>query len=145
MPPGAGGPPPRAHQRLLALLLSAAALISCSTHGSSVGGAPKTPAEVPPYPPMHWHSWGLFTHEDLVNETNMGQMAEALIASGMATAGFDTVNVGCNGWTGRDPKTGVLQENHTLWPSGFKGFAAKLHAMTPPLKLGCYTSPRSKK
>eukprot|EP01051_Picozoa_sp_SAG22_P035529 SAG22_NODE_16728_length_319_cov_0.872727_1_plen_31_part_10 len=29
-----------------------------------------------PYPPMHWHSWGLYTHEDLVSETNMGEMAE---------------------------------------------------------------------
>ena len=60
----------------------------------------------------------------------------------MAAAGYDTVNVVCNGWVGRDPKTGVLQENRTLWPSGMKGFAKKLHSMTPPLKLGCYTSPR---
>ena len=87
---------------------------------------------------------GLFTHEDGVNETNMGEIADALISSGMAAAGYDTVNVGCNGWTGRDPATGVLQQNRTLWPSGMQGFAAKLHGMTPRLKLGCYTSPRTK-
>lgn len=149
MPPCARGELPsalaRTRQCLLALLLSAAL---SSAHGSSGGGAPpfraRTPAEVAPYPPMHWHSWGLYTHEDLVNETNMGEMAEALIASGMAAAGYDTINVVCNGWTGRDPTTGVLQQNRTLWPSGMEGFAKKLHGMTPRLKLGCYTSPRTK-
>jgi hypothetical protein len=32
----------------------------------------------------------LFTHEDGVNETNMGQIADALISSGMAAAGYLT-------------------------------------------------------
>jgi hypothetical protein len=103
----------------------------------------KTPAEIAPYPPMQWHSWGLFTHEGLITEANMLEMAEALISSGMAAAGYSTVNVVCNGWVGRDPTTGVLQENHTSWPNGMASFARKLHAMEPPLKLGCYTSPRS--
>ena len=71
----------------------------------------------------------------------MREIADALISSGMAAAGYDTVNVVCNGWTGRDPTTGVLQQNRTLWPSGLQGFAAKLHGMKPRLKLGCYTSP----
>ena len=102
-----------------------------------------TPAEIAPYPPMQWHSWGLFTSDDLVNEANMEEMAEALVSSGMAAAGYDTLNVVCNGWVGRDPKTGVLLENRTLWPSGIAGFARRLHAMSPPLKVGCYTSPRS--
>lgn len=104
----------------------------------------KTPAEIAPYPPMAWHSWGLFTHENLVTEANMQEMAEALVSSGMVAAGYDTVNVVCNGWAGRDPSTGVLIENRTLWPSGIAGFAKRLHAMKPPLKVGCYTSPRSK-
>lgn len=93
---------------------------------------------------LQWHSWGLFTHEDLVTEANMNEMADGLISSGMAAAGWDTVNVVCNGWAGRDPQTGVLVENRTLWPTGMKGFAGRLHAMTPPLKVGCYTSPRAK-
>lgn len=40
-----------------------------------------------PFPPMMWHSWGLFTSEDLSNEANMQMMADALIKSGMAEAG----------------------------------------------------------
>lgn len=94
-----------------------------------------------PYPPMMWHSWGLFTSEDLSNEANMQMIALALIESGMAKAGYDTINVVCNGWAGRNATTGVLIENRTLWPSGMAGFSARLHAMDPPLKLGCYTAP----
>ena len=100
-----------------------------------------SPAEIAPYPPMQWHSWGLFTHEDLVTQANMEEMADALVESGMAAAGYATVNVVCNGWTGRDPVTGTLLENATLWPTGMAGLATKLHAMEPPLKLGCYTAP----
>ena len=77
-----------------------------------------------------------------MTQENMEEMAEALVSSGMASAGYDTINVVCNGWVGRD-SVGVLQENRTMWPDGMKGFAAKLHGMTPPLKLGCYTSPRT--
>ena len=49
--------------------------------------------ELPPYPPLMWHSWGLFTHDDEVNEENMKAMGDALVLSGMAAAGYDTVNV----------------------------------------------------
>ncbi len=63
----------------------------------------------------------------------MNEMAEALISSGMAAACYDTINVVCNGWAGRDPATGVLIENRTIWPTGMKGFAAWLHGMTPPI------------
>ena len=87
--------------------------------------------------PPRWQ----FTSDDLVNEANMLEMATALVSTGMAAAGYDTVNVVCNGWPGRDPATGQLLENRTLWPSGMQGFAAKLHAMVPPLKVGCYTTP----
>eukprot|EP01052_Picozoa_sp_SAG31_P033472 SAG31_NODE_3788_length_3881_cov_1.735590_5_plen_108_part_00 len=51
-------------------------------------------SQLAPYPPMHWHSWNTFTGEDRVNETNMREMANALLSTGMAAAGYDTVNVG---------------------------------------------------
>lgn len=50
-------------------------------------------AAIAPFPPMMWHSWGLFTHEDEVNEANMKEMGDALVASGLASAGYDTINV----------------------------------------------------
>eukprot|EP01050_Picozoa_sp_SAG11_P009544 SAG11_NODE_907_length_6599_cov_13.219231_2_plen_104_part_00 len=101
-----------------------------------------TPAQIAPYPPMQWHSFQLFQGDDEISEANMLEMARALQSSGMAAAGYSTINVVCNGWTGRDSKTGHFLQNSTLWPSGIKGFAAKLHAMAPPLKLGCYTALR---
>lgn len=103
----------------------------------------KTPAQIAPYPPMQFHSFGEFNRHDQINEANMLGIAGALLSSGMAAAGYDTINVVCNGWTGRNT-TGQLTENRTLWPEGIAGLATKLHAMTPPLKLGCYTAPRSK-
>jgi alpha-galactosidase len=96
------------------------------------------------YPPMHWHSWNTFCKENAVNEENMKQMADALISTGMAAAGYDMVNVVCNGWTGRHPTTHELTENRTNWPNGIRALANYLHAKSPPLKLGCYTSPATK-
>jgi hypothetical protein len=43
-------------------------------------------------------------------------MADALLSTGMAAAGYRTVNVVCSGWTGRDPHTHVLTQNLKLWP-----------------------------
>ena len=42
---------------------------------------PRPAAELAPYPPMHWHSWNTFCAEDMVNHTNMREMADALISS----------------------------------------------------------------
>jgi len=120
--------------------------LSATVVGTSAGvltrAVPKPPAEIAPYPPMHWHSWNTFCAENMVNETNMREMADALIKSGMAAAGYDTVNVVCNGWTGRDPVTKTFTENRQLWPTGIAGFADYVHSKG--LKLGCYTSPATR-
>jgi alpha-galactosidase len=102
------------------------------------------PLPLTPYPPMHWHSWNTFCKENAVNEENMKEIADSLISTGMAAAGYDMVNVVCNGWTGRDPVTHELTENKKNWPNGIRALANYLHAKSPPLKLGCYTSPASK-
>eukprot|EP01050_Picozoa_sp_SAG11_P013929 SAG11_NODE_1666_length_4494_cov_53.554949_1_plen_578_part_00 len=110
---------------------------------AAAAAIPVQPAsELAPYPPMHWHSWNTFCAEDMVNATNMRQMADALLRTGMADAGYRTVNVVCNGWTGRN-SSGVLQENKVLWPDGgIAAFANYLHSRN--LSLGCYTSPATK-
>ena len=122
---------------MIALAATVAVLATPALPGAPHQRTKLAASEVAPYPPMQWHSWGLFTHEDLISEKNMEEMASALISSGMAAAGYSTINVVCNGWIGRDPKTGMLLENRTLWPNGIKGFAASLHARG--MKLGCYT------
>ena len=57
-------------------------------------------AQLAPYPPMHWHSWNTFCHENAVNEGNMKEMADALIETGMAEAGYDMV---CRSRSARPP------------------------------------------
>ena len=116
------------------ILSTAANATGMHTRAVQAKTAPKPAAEIAPYPPMHWHSWNTFCAEDMVNETNMMEMAEALLETGMVAAGYDTVNVVCNGWTGRDPVTHVLQENRALWPKGIAGFAEFLHGKS--MKLG---------
>ena len=109
-------------------------------HDEAGAPQPARPAsELAPYPPMHWHSWNTFCAEDMTNHTNMREMADALISSGMAEAGYRMVNVVCSGWVGRDPTTHELLENRTLWPDGIAGLAKYLHSKD--LQLGCYTSP----
>jgi alpha-galactosidase len=69
----------------------------------------------------------------------MREMADALISSGMYAAGYDTVNVVCNGWGARDPITHNLTDNKARWPEGMKGLGDYLHSKS--IKMGCYTSP----
>jgi alpha-galactosidase len=90
-----------------------------------------------PYPPMHWHSWNQFS--SAVNESNMREIADALVTTGMAAAGYDTVNVVCNGWGARDPVSQRFTENKAKWPTGMAGLAKYLHGKG--LKMGCYTAP----
>lgn len=124
--------------------LAVAVAVRTDGAGPSPAGFRKSPAQIAPYPPMQWHSFGQFNREIDINEANMLSVAEALVETGMAAAGYNTINVVCNGWLGRDPATGRFLENRTLWPTGIRGFAAKLHGMSPPLKLGCYTAGREK-
>eukprot|EP00038_Savillea_parva_P031693 m.89557 g.89557 ORF g.89557 m.89557 type:complete len:579 (+) comp9808_c0_seq1:91-1827(+) len=124
---------------MMMLVLGTASMVTAGRLKAHAPPPPKPAAEIAPYPPMHWHSWNTFYGENRVNESNMREMADALISTGMVAAGYDMVNVVCNGWTGRDPKTGVLQENKTYWPNGIAGYADYVHSKG--LKLGCYTSP----
>jgi len=87
-----------------------AAAATLLTSASAQLAAPVKPipaSQLAPYPPMHWHSWNTFCGENEVNEANMRGMADALISSGMAAAGYDMVNVVCNGWTGRHVRLSV--------------------------------------
>ena len=55
--------------------------------GPSPAGFRKSPAQIAPYPPMQWHSFGQFNREIDINEANMLSVAEALVETGMAAAG----------------------------------------------------------
>ena len=82
----------------LTVLTTMSTLLFLLAHGTSAAVAPIPAAQLLPYPPMHWHSWNQFSGEGTVTDTNMRSIADALIETGMAAAGYDTVNVVCNGW-----------------------------------------------
>lgn len=96
-------------------------------------------AQLLPHPPMHWHSWNQFSGEGTVTDANMRSIADALVTTGMAAAGYDMVNVVCNGWGPRDSNGRLTQRNPEKWPTGMAGLGTYLHGKD--LKMGCYTSP----
>ena len=60
------------------LMLQAVQLAAAATTAAMEGqlllvpaAARKTPAQIAPYPPMQWHSFGEFKEHDEINEANM--------------------------------------------------------------------------
>lgn len=87
-------------------------------------------------PPMGWSSWNVFGCA--INEQLIRQSADALVASGMAAAGYRYVDVDdCWMAPARTPD-GHLQADPQRFPSGMKALADYLHARG--LKFGIYSS-----
>jgi alpha-galactosidase len=87
-------------------------------------------------PPMGWSSWNAFGCA--IDETTVRQMADALISSGMAAAGYRYVNVDdCWMAAHRDP-AGRLAADPKRFPSGMAALGTYLHRHG--LKFGLYLS-----
>jgi alpha-galactosidase len=86
-------------------------------------------------PVMGWSSWYGFTSN--INEGLVQQMADAMVSTGLAAAGFSYVNID-DGWAfSRDNTTGVVSPDPTLFPSGMAALAEYVHNRS--LKFGIYT------
>ncbi len=85
-------------------------------------------------PPMGWNSWNIF-HEN-INETQIKQIADAMVSSGMRDAGYVYLNLDDN-WmaTSRDAN-GNLRADPTRFPSGMKALGDYIHGKG--LKFGIY-------
>ncbi len=85
-------------------------------------------------PPMGWNSWNIF-HEN-INETQIKQIADAIVTSGMRDAGYIYLNLDDN-WmaTSRDAN-GKLRADPTRFPSGMKALGDYIHSNG--LKFGIY-------
>ncbi len=85
-------------------------------------------------PPMGWNSWNIF-HEN-INETQIKQIADAMVSSGMKDAGYIYLNLDDN-WmaTSRDAN-GNLRADPTRFPSGMKALGDYIHGKG--LKFGIY-------
>ncbi|NLW30340.1 MAG: carbohydrate-binding protein [Fibrobacter sp.] len=85
-------------------------------------------------PPMGWNSWNIF-HEN-INETQIKQIADAMVTSGMKDAGYIYLNLDDN-WmaTSRDAD-GKLRADPVRFPSGMKALGDYIHSKG--LKFGIY-------
>jgi alpha-galactosidase len=86
-------------------------------------------------PPMGWNSWA--TYELKIDEALMRATADAMVSTGMKSAGYEYVIVDA-GWKakGRDVQ-GRLRADPDKFPSGMKALADYVHGKG--LKFGLYT------
>ena len=88
-------------------------------------------------PPMGWSTWNVF-HCDY-NESDIMQMADTLVASGMLSAGYRYLNIDdCWEASSRDPLTGMLKYNETKFPHGILALSNYIHSKG--LLFGIYSS-----
>ncbi|MEJ0103710.1 MAG: glycoside hydrolase family 27 protein [Bacteroidota bacterium] len=87
-----------------------------------------------PTPPMGWMTWNYFA--DSINEKDIRQMADVMVSSGMAAAGYNYIFID-DGWTGgRDRENNIIADPQKF-PSGIKALASYLH--DKGLKIGIYS------
>lgn len=135
----------RQRVRFHSVQAGAALLLTVSAVGSGFGAqagaqqraAVAQPQALAPTPPMGWSSWEHFGCE--VTEDVIKRAADAVVASGMADAGYEYINVDdCWAAPERDPQTGRLRAHPQRFGSGIAALADYVHARG--LKLGIYSS-----
>lgn len=85
-------------------------------------------------PPLGWNSWNVWGGS--VDDAKVRAAADAMIASGLAAAGYQYINID-DGWEGQRDANGILQPN-TKFPD-MKALTAYVHSKG--LKIGIYSSP----
>ncbi|MDX2543553.1 ricin-type beta-trefoil lectin domain protein [Streptomyces sp. WI04-05B] len=126
--------------RVLALALTLAGLAVLAHHDPSAplsaepAAVSTTQAAVTP-PSMGWASWNSFASS--IDSTVIKQQTDALVSSGMATAGYQYVNLDDGWWQGARNADGSIAVDANLWPSGMQAVADYIHSKG--LKAGIYT------
>ena len=130
----------------LPIALALAALSTTAAAGSldATGVWALAPVGHAPTPPMGWNSWNAFGVN--VNEARVMGAARALLADGLAKAGYRYINIDDGWWLQRRTRDGRMLIRTSLFPSAavggpdqtsFRPFTDKLHAMG--LEAGIYT------
>lgn len=119
---------------------AAAAMVTGTMTGTAnAGSAPPPPGSVSPavvtgHPAMGYNTW--YQYRTSANEADVLAEGRELVSSGLAAAGYVTVNLD-DGWMSpnRD-SAGNLVADPAKFPDGMASVASQLHAMG--LKLGVY-------
>ncbi|KAH7853507.1 hypothetical protein Vadar_003357 [Vaccinium darrowii] len=86
-------------------------------------------------PPMGWNSWNFFACD--ITETVIKETADALVATGLASLGYDYLNIDdCWSASERSSEDELVPDPKTF-PSGIKALADYVHGKG--LKLGIYS------
>ena len=112
---------------------------------TEAAAAPPKPIPLPPLhdladnglvrtPPMGWNSWNKFAGR--ITADDVRTMADAMISSGMAKAGYNYVNIDDTWEAGRDAQGNIL--TNKKFPD-MKALADYVHSKG--LKIGIYSSP----
>jgi alpha-galactosidase len=88
-------------------------------------------------PPMGWNSWNHFACK--VTEADVRSAVDAIVSTGMKSAGYIYVNID-DCWQGKRDEQGVIHPNEKF--PDMKGLSDYVHAKG--LKLGIYSSPGPK-
>src|SRR5256885_11105710 len=97
----------------------------------AAGGAS---AQLAQTPPMGWNSWNKFACE--VSEQLIGEIADAMVSSGLKEAGYQYVNIDDCWQVSRDAQGNIVADP-ARFRSGIKALADYVHGRG--LKLGVYT------
>ncbi len=95
---------------------------------------PPAPAILAATPPMGWSSWNLFACE--IDEDLIKGIADAMVESGMAEAGYEYVNLD-DCWQVERDADGAIVADPVRFPGGIPALADYVHGRG--LKLGIYT------
>jgi alpha-galactosidase len=85
-------------------------------------------------PPMGWNSWNAFACD--INEKDIRETADALVASGMKDAGYKYIVID-DCWHGARDSMGFIHPDPVRFPSGIKALADYIHSKG--LKFGIYS------
>jgi hypothetical protein len=110
---------------------------AAATPAASAAAPPGSTAPYPDYaptPPMGWNDWSYYQC-DIDEQTILGN-ARALVASGLAAKGYDTVTTDDCWMAPTRDTAGDLVSDPVKFPHGMSWVGARLHAMG--LKFGIY-------
>ncbi|HUN30465.1 MAG TPA: hypothetical protein VMU95_00480 [Trebonia sp.] len=119
--------------RTFAVLLAAGAAVA-ATVAPAAPVAHASPAPFGQLPVMGYNTW--YQYDAGATQSDVLEQADFLVGSGLAAAGYDTVNLD-DGWmaTART-SNGSLTWNTTRFPNGIPWLASQIHALG--LKFGIY-------
>ncbi|HEY3869435.1 MAG TPA: glycoside hydrolase family 27 protein [Actinocrinis sp.] len=114
-----------------------AAMLAAAVPAVVPGAAPAAHAAAPAFgqlPVMGYNTW--YQYGAAATQSDVLAQANFLVSSGLAAAGYDTVNLD-DGWpASARTSSGALTWNTTKYPNGIPWLAAQIHALG--LKFGIY-------